>query len=240
MKSIIARAALVAFALALPAAMPAAKPAARLAAKAAAGKTHWLAVSHRTPEGAIVVGNPAARVKIVEYLSLTCPHCAHLATEAMGPLEKDYIAPGLVSYEVRHAVRDPLDFVASLLLRCVPPDRYLGSIEALFATQDQWFQQAQEKTAAPEFDALPPDKKIPAVAKAAGFDSFFAKRGLSPQAQAACMADEKGQAVLTRMTDRSWNKDAIKGTPTIMINGVRRDEIKTWDALDAAIKAGLK
>jgi protein-disulfide isomerase len=235
------RAALFASVLFGPVIAAAAKPTPQATAeKTAPARTNWLAVSHRTPEGAIVIGNPAAKVKVVEYLSLTCPHCAHLAAEAMGPLEKDYIGPGLVSYEVRHAVRDPLDFVASLLLRCAPPDRYLGSIEGLFATQEQWFQQVQDKTSSPQFEALPADKKIPAVARAAGFDAYFAKRGLAPKAQAACLADKKGQDALAKMTDNSWNRDAIKGTPTLMVNGERRDEVKTWDALEPLIKAGLK
>ena len=230
------RLALLAFALAMPSTMPAAKP----AGKAVAAKTNWLATARRTAEGAIVIGNPAARVKLVEYLSLTCSHCADLSAEAMLPLQRDYIAKGLVSLEVRHAVRDPLDFTASLLLRCEPPPAYLGSIEALFATQATWFERAQKGIDGPAFEAFAPELKIPAIAKAAGFDSFFARRGLTPRAQAVCMASKPGQDQLSKMTSNSWDRDQIPGTPAILINGVRRDAILRWSQLESLIKEALR
>lgn len=187
-----------------------------------------------------MIGNPAARVKLVEYLSLTCPHCAAFSAEAMGPLQRDYIAKGTVSLEIRHAVRDPLDFVASLLLRCEAPNTYLGSIEALFATQDDWFYRAQEGTSTPEFEALAPDRKMGAIIKAAGFDGFFAKRGLSTKAQAACSASKAGQDQLARMASNSWDRDKIPGTPLILVNGVRKEEVKEWGQLEPLLKAALQ
>ncbi len=236
MKRSILRVTLMALALSMSSAIPSAPP----ASKAVAARTNWLATVRRTGEGAIVVGNPAARVKLVEYLSLTCPHCAEFSAAAMPPLQRDYIATGLVSLEVRHAVRDPLDFVASLLLLCEAPTMYLGSIEALFATQEDWFFRAQEATATPEFEALAPDRKIPALAKAAGFDGFFASRGLTPKAQAVCMASKAGQDRLAQMVSNSWDRDKVPGTPLILVNGVRREEVKQWAQLELLIKAALK
>ncbi len=238
MSSRIVRLALLALALAIPSTVPAATPAAKKAATSA--KANWLATTRRTGEGAIVIGNPAARVKLVEYLSLTCPHCADFTAEAAEPLKRDYIAKGLVSIEIRHAVRDPLDFTASLLLRCEPPGAYLGSLEALFATQTDWFERAQAASETPEFEALAPDRKIPAIAKAAGFDIFFAKRGLTPKAQAMCMASKAGQDQLSRMTSNSWDRDKIPGTPMILVNGVRREGILHWAQLEPLIKAALQ
>jgi protein-disulfide isomerase len=232
----IVRAALLALALVLPSTTPAA-PAKK---PAAAAKANWLATVRRTAEGAIVIGNPAAKVKLVEYLSLTCPHCADFSGEAMPPLQRDYIAKGLVSLEVRHAVRDPLDFTASLLLRCEQPTAYLGAIEALFATQPSWFERAQAGVEGPEFEALAPERKIPAIARAAGFDAFFARRGLTARAQAACMASKAGQDQLSTMTSNSWDRDKIPGTPLILLNGVRREEVKHWAQLEPLIRAALK
>lgn len=230
------RLALLACVLGMPAIAPAASP----ARKAVAAKANWLATARRTSEGAIVIGNPSARVKLVEYLSLTCSHCADLSAEAMAPLQRDYIAKGLVSLEVRHAVRDPLDFTASLLLRCEAPRTYLGAIEALFAKQAEWFDRARKGLDGPAFEALAPERKIPAIAKAAGFDSFFAKRGLTPRAQAACMASKAGQDQLSQMASNSWDRDKIPGTPMILINGVRREGILQWAQLEPLIKAELQ
>lgn len=224
-------------------AAPAAKAKPHPAAKAPARPTpgrNWLITANRTPEGAIVIGNPAAKVKLIEYLSLTCPHCAVLSGEMMAPLQRDYIARGLVSLEVRHAVRDGYDFAASLLARCEPPSRYLEAIEGLFATQPQWMQQGAGAAAVPGFDAKSPDEKMLTVARAAGFDSFFARRGMTPRAFAACMADKGAQQQLTQMAGNSWERDAIPGTPLILVNGARQEGAHGWADIEPLIKAALK
>lgn len=238
MKSPFAWAALV-LALAMsPAAMAAAptKP----AAKAAPARANWLATAHRTAEGAIVIGNPAARVKLIEYLSLTCSHCADLSASALPPLRRDYIARGLVSLEVRHAVRDGYDFAGSLLLRCAPAGQYLGSIEALFAAQSDWMTRGANVKNLEGFDAMSPDQKMVAAARSAGFDSFFAARGMSQAGFSACMADAKAKDQLTQMAGNSWQRDQIPGTPFIIINGKRQESVHDWAELEPLIKAALR
>jgi protein-disulfide isomerase len=227
-----------AFALAAPVAAIAAKPVAKPAARPVAVH-NWLATSNRTAEGAIVIGNPAAKVKIVEYLSMTCPHCAALSGESLKPLEQNYIAKGLVSLEVRHAVRDGYDLVASLLARCQPAADYLPSMEGLFANQEGWMTQASAAKDDAGFAAKTPDEQMAFVAKAAGFDSFFAKRGMTPKRYAACMADKTGKDQLVKMADNSWDRDKIPGTPAILINGEIQQGIVHWADLDAKLKAAL-
>lgn len=218
----------------LAAALPKKPPARALPAKA-----NWLATANRTAEGAIVIGNPAAKVKLIEYLSLTCSHCADLSASVMPPLQRDYIAKGLVSLEVRHAVRDGYDFAASLLLRCEPPAQYLRAIEALFAIQSDWIAKGSSVKATPGFDAMSPDQKIAAVARAAGLDAFFARRGMPAKAYAACLADAKAKDELTEMAGNSWQRDAISGTPLIVINGTRQAGLHGWSDLEPLIKAAL-
>lgn len=224
-------------AMAVPAsAMAAANP---RAAKAPVARD-WLKTSSRTPEGAIVIGNPAARVKLVEYLSLTCPHCALMGGETMAPLQRDYIARGLVSFEVRHAVRDGYDFVASLLLRCGPPAGYLGSIEGLFATQQQWMAKGMAAAEDPAFEAKSPDQKMLAVAHIAGFDAYFAQRGLPQPRYAACFADAAAQKQLGQMAANAWDRDKIPGTPAFMINGTMLGSLQHWPELSAKLDAALR
>ncbi|KRB85436.1 hypothetical protein ASE00_01145 [Sphingomonas sp. Root710] len=226
-------------ALAVPTAAMAATPK-KAAAKAVPAHANWLTTAHRTAEGAIVIGNPAAKVKMVEYLSLTCSHCADLSASALPPLRRDYIAKGLVSLEVRHAVRDGYDFAASLLLRCAPPAQYLGSIEALFATQSDWMGKGVNVKNVEGFDAMSPDQKMVAAARSAGFDSFFAAQGMSPSAFSACMADAKAKDQLTQMAGNSWQRDKIPGTPFIIINGKRQESVHDWAELEPLIKAALR
>ncbi|TZG24634.1 DsbA family protein [Sphingomonas montanisoli] len=220
--------------------LPAASTAATVAKKPAPAKAaNWVDTVNITPEGAYVIGNPAAKVKLVEYLSLTCPHCAHMAGEAMAPLKRDYIAKGLVSLEIRHAVRDGYDFAGSMLIRCQPRNAYLPSIEGLFATQAVWFEKAMAASNDPAFETMAPAAKMQFVAKAAGFDSYFAKRGMAPARFNACLADPKGQKALEDMADRAWNKESIPGTPAFRLNGEMLGSIASWSALEAKIKAAL-
>ena len=232
------RAVLLAIALSLPMSLPAA-PAPKTSAMASPAKAHWARTTRRTAEGAIVIGNPAAKVKLVEYLSMTCPHCAALSIETMPPLQRNYIAKGLVSLEVRHAVRDGYDFVASLLLRCEPPARYLDSMEGLFAAQEDWMARGANARTAEGFESKSNDEKLELIAKSAGFDSFFAKLGMGASAYAACMADARSKEQLTQMAGNSWQRDAIPGTPLILINGARQDKILSWSDLEPRIKAAL-
>ncbi|MET0375857.1 MAG: thioredoxin domain-containing protein [Rhizorhabdus sp.] len=237
MKFSIARAMLV-LALAMPSAFIAAAPK-KPAVKAVPASPNWLATANRTAEGAIVIGNPAAKVKLVEYLSLTCSHCADLAASALPPLKRGYVTKGLVSLEVRHAVRDGYDFAASLLLRCEPPAQYLSAMEALFATQGDWMAKGANVKNTPGFDAMSSDQKIAAAARAAGFDAFFAKRGMNAKAYAACLADTGAKEQLTQMAGNSWQRDQIPGTPLIVINGKRQEGVHNWSELEPLIKAAL-
>jgi protein-disulfide isomerase len=158
----------------------------------------------------------------------------------MPALQRDYIARGLVSFEVRHAVRDGYDFAVSLLLRCEPPTRYLESLEALFATQGDWMEKALTAKDIPGFDGKSGDEKMAAVAKAAGFDAFFAKRGVTPKAYAACMADTKAKEQLGQMAGYAWQRDQIPGTPLVLINGQRQEAVHSWADLEPLIRGALK
>ena len=90
------------------------------------------------------------------------------------------------------------------------------------------------------FAAKSPEDKMIFVAKAAGFDSFFAKRGMTPQRYAACMADKPALDQLTAMAGNSWERDAIPGTPAIKINGQLQDGIVHWADLEAKLKLALR
>jgi protein-disulfide isomerase len=72
----------------------------------------WSATATMKPDGAYVIGNPAARVKLMEWASYTCSHCAHFEQAGLPVLVRDYVRPGRVSIEFRHAVRDGFDMAA--------------------------------------------------------------------------------------------------------------------------------
>ena len=75
---------------------------------------------------------------MVEYGSLTCPHCAAFSREIFPELKKDYIATGRVRFIFREFSRNSLDVAAFLLARCVGDDKAFAAVELLFAAQDKW------------------------------------------------------------------------------------------------------
>ena len=77
----------------------------------ASGQTNrnWISVVSVTADGAHRIGNPEAKVKLIEFVSYTCPHCAEFTREADDRIKLAYITPGHLNLEVRHLIRDPVD-----------------------------------------------------------------------------------------------------------------------------------
>ena len=67
------------------------------------------------------MGNPKAKIEVVEYGSLTCPHCRHFAETAVNPLVAQYVRTGKASYEFRPFILDGIDVAANLVARCSGP-----------------------------------------------------------------------------------------------------------------------
>ncbi|HEX8262031.1 MAG TPA: thioredoxin domain-containing protein, partial [Allosphingosinicella sp.] len=141
------RSAALALALAgLAAAAP--NAAAAPARKAAPTAVDWGRTVVATPEGGFRMGNPNARVKLVEYGSLTCGHCAAFSRQGMAPLVATYVKSGRVSYEYRNFILNGLDVAASLVARCGGPARFFPVADKFYATQPQWMGRVSALTAA--------------------------------------------------------------------------------------------
>ena len=92
---------------------------------------NWVDIAAETPEGGFRIGNPNAPIKVVEYASHTCSHCAEFSVTGAVPLDA-YVAKGTVSYEIRNLVRDSIDLTVAMLARCGPP-------EAFHPLANQWW-----------------------------------------------------------------------------------------------------
>ncbi len=183
-------------------------------------------------EGAFVIGNPAAKTRLVEYVSYTCPHCAHFVAEGTTALKAGWVSKGLVAVEVRNLVRDRYDFTAALLARCGGAAKFPGNHEALFAAQQDWIAKAQAYESQPS--ALPADAKPAAVmteiADKTGMLALMAKRGVTPAQSRVCLADQKAFDIVMAMTRRGLEQDQIKGTPSFLLNGKLTD-VYDWAGL---------
>jgi protein-disulfide isomerase len=85
-----------------------------------------------------ILGNPNAPITIVEYASLTCPHCAHFANDVLPELKKKWIDPGKVKFVLRDFPLDEPALRAAMIARCAPPDRFYAYVDTFFAAQDKW------------------------------------------------------------------------------------------------------
>jgi len=229
---------LVAFLSLLVLAVPAsAKP----AAKASPG-TDWTHVVAATPAGGFVLGNPKAKVKLVEYGSLTCPHCRAFDEEGVPTLLGKYVKSGQVSWEFRNYVRDAADVTAALIARCNGTRGFFPLVRALYHDQPTWFGKAAgtPKDQLEQLAALPPQQQFVGMAKLAGLDAWAAAHGVPPAKTRQCLANIHSVDQLVRMTsDATEQHPDFKGTPTFLINGGLVKDAFTWDRLEPQLKAAL-
>jgi len=212
------------------------------AAGIAAPARDWSRSVVPTKAGTYVYGNPAAKAKLVEYLSYTCSHCAHFTEEAWPALKRDYLSRGTTSIEVRHALRDPIDMAAALLARCDGPARFLDHSEAIFAAQGDILSKGQQFMVAnrERVGKLPEPQIAAEFANGSGLVALMRSRGM-PQAKInACLANRGQLTVLAAMADEAWKTRKLPGTPAFLINGMLVPDTNGWGALKPKLDAAAK
>jgi protein-disulfide isomerase len=205
-------------------------------------KPNWAATVVTTPEGGIRIGNPAAKVKIVEFASFTCPHCKDFHEIGVPALKARYIANGSVSIEMRSFMRNGPDFSASLLVACQPGAKGLAMADALFAEQGKWTQGFGAISAA-DGDAiarLPLDQQPLGMAKASGLDKWAVAKGLPLARAQACLADKNAQNRLVAIYKDALDTWKLEGTPTFVINGKTVTGVYDWANLEPKVQAALR
>lgn len=207
----------------------------------------WSTVVVETSAGGFRMGNPDAKVKLVEYGSMTCPHCRSFSETGYEPLVQNYVKNGKVSYEFRNYVRDPFDITASLIARCNGSKSFFPLTESLYKDQPDWVAKIQ---AAPEaqlngLQNLPPEKQFVEVANIAGLQQWAAMRGVATAKSTQCLTDQAKVNQLVQMnSDATTAFPDMPGTPTFIINGKMVElgpvtEAQVWSALESKIKEAL-
>lgn len=177
----------------------------------------WRQVVSPTPAGGRLIGNPAARVKLIEYGSYTCPHCAEFAAES-GPVLRDrMVRAGTLSLEYRHLIRDGIDLAAVILARCGGPKAFAATHDAIFASQGQWLQRGFEfqQSAGARIAMYPRLAQLRALADGAGLTALVQARGLGAAATDACFADS---AAIDRLMTAEIPA-GVDSTPSFFVNG---------------------
>lgn len=201
----------------------------------------WTSMVTQTAEGGFLMGNPEAPVKLVEFASLTCGHCAEFSENAMPELTERYIKSGQVSLELRNYVRDPADIAAALLSRCGGATPYYKLTEQMFAAQGEWLGKLQAMSPADQqrLSTLPPQQAMAAVAELAGLDQFVRVRGIPAEKAQACLADEAALDKLMQMNNAANQQYQVAGTPTFLINGEVVENSADWTTLEPALRKAI-
>ena len=204
----------------------------------------WSSVFSQTAEGGFLMGNPNAAVKLVEFGSMTCPHCAEFDEAAMKPLTETYVKTGKVSLEFRNFVRDPFDVAASLIARCGGATSFFGLTRGLYGDQSNWIAKIQgaDQAAMTQIQALPPQQQFGEIAKIAGFQEWAAMRGLPAEKTSACLSNQAEVDRLVQMQNDAVSAYNIPGTPAFLLNGelVTIEPGSTpWQQVEAKIKSAL-
>lgn len=205
------------------------------AAKPASSR-NWAQTVVATPEGGFRMGNPNAKVKLVEYGSLACPHCRHFEETGYKPLVEQYVRAGRVSYEFRNLLLNAPDISVSLLAHCAGPAKFFPMSEMVFQTQPQWFEKvsAITETQNAEMEKMTNGERITRLGEIAGFPQIAARFGVTTARARQCLADPKGLERLLNGT-KTAEDAGITHTPTFLINGQVTDA-STWEQLEPELK----
>ena len=188
------------------------------AAPAPEGTVDMANVLQPGPLKELELGDPNG-VPVVEYGSLTCPHCATFDEGVFPAFKAQYIDTGKVHFIFREFSRNPLDVAAFVLARCEGDDKALATIHLLFAEQDKW-----------AFVDNPQEALIVALRPT----------GMSHEQAMACLKDQSKADAMTKILNAAVKDVKIQGTPTFVIAGKVYDGELSLDDLTAILKPQVK
>jgi len=208
----------------------------------AAAQPAWNGYVTQTEGGGHRLGNPAAKVAVIEFVSYTCPHCAHFQQESDGPLRLAYVVPGTVSVEVRPVIRNSLDLAATLLAECGPKEKFFGNHSAILSSQATWLGKVSSATEATQvrWRSGPVAQRMRAIAADTGLYEIMAKRGYDRVAADRCLADEAEARRIVDQSNAGSDAFGVTGTPSFALDGALLEGTHTWDTLQPQIAARLK
>ena len=166
----------------------------------------------------LVLGKADAPVTIIEYASMTCPHCANFHKTTYPALKAKYIETGKVRFIFREFPLDDLAVAASMLARCAGGEKTMALIDVLFASQDKWAVR----------DPLP---ALLQISKQAGFSQATFDE---------CLKDQKLYNNILAMRERGSKEYKVESTPTLFINGKMQKGGVSMEELDKLMQPYLK
>ncbi|MFN0041660.1 MAG: DsbA family protein [Alphaproteobacteria bacterium] len=165
------------------------------------------------------LGKVDAKVTVIEYASLTCPHCAAFHRDVLPELKKQYIDTGKIRYVFRDFPLDGRAAIAAMAARCAPKERYFPFIDALFKTQEQWAR------------AEDVHKALSPIARLAG---------MSQEGYEACVKNEALYQAIRAARGQAETEFRIESTPSFVVNGKKTELGTTFTSVEKVLRPLLK
>lgn len=192
----------------------------------------------RTAEGTYLAGAVGAPVKLIEYVSYTCPYCAIYEDVAADGRTARYLRSGALSVEVHHVIRDPVDLATSLLARC-------GSTDTFFERHHAFMERQSVTLSAitPELERVWADgtvaERVQRIAADTGLLEFAAMLGINGAEATQCLTDAKETALLEKLAGVRKAGNGLELTPSFVLNGKVLADIHTWAGVRSKLDQAL-
>src|SRR5215471_17281729 len=160
-----------------------------------------------------VLGKADAPITIIEYASLTCPHCAHFDVDVLPKLKQKWIDTGKAKLILRDFPLDEPALRAAMVARCAPADRFYPLVDTFFAQQEQWVTRDYR----------------------AALEKLAKLGGMSEKEFKACISDKKLEDQVAQSRLMAAQQLGVDATPTFFINGKKFDGAPTLEAFDQAL-----
>ncbi|GIL02053.1 MAG: hypothetical protein BroJett030_19520 [Alphaproteobacteria bacterium] len=162
----------------------------------------------------MMMGEAEAPVTIIEYASMTCPHCATFHANTLPALKEQYVDTGKARLIFREFPFDPRATAAFMLARCAPDNQYFPLVDVLFRQQRVW--------------ALAEDPRPPLlqIAKLAGF---------TQESFEACLKNQQVLDNVLAVKSKAENDFGVASTPTFFINGEKHTGALSIEEMSAII-----
>ena len=208
----------------------------------------WSQVINPTPDGGVMMGDPNAKVHLIEIGSLTCPHCQRFEESAVDDLVGKYVKTGKISYEFRNYIRDSFDLAAVLIAKCNGPNSFFPLVRAFYDTQPQW-EGALQKVPQDQLEQmqnLPANQVELQAAKIVGFLDWAAARGVPQAKTTQCLTNTNAiNDLVTQSGQVTQQWPDFPGTPSFVLNGTMIElpaglpESQVWPTVEGKIKAAI-
>jgi protein-disulfide isomerase len=202
----------------------------------------WADVVNATSDG-MMMGNPNAKVKVLEIASLGCPYCKRFEDEG-APHLLELVKSGQISWEFRpYVIHGPIDVAANLIARCNGIKTFFPLVFAMYKDQPAWMGKIESapKDQLEQMQNLPTNQVFAAFATAAGLQNWAAARGVPPAKSNQCLSDQK---MIDREVQVTSNVNTeypdFKGTPSFVLNGKFLPETGTWAQFQPQLQAALQ